>query len=122
MACRGSRNPYSNALDFMSGLSLTPTLGWHQDMPSTLAVNRYAAGWIDPSEVALHLADSGTYMLQPPRERGYQFLVISSGRKYAFTKVEVLDERNPSYVDQATKVYTTSSDRAFRYDGVLVSR
>ncbi len=118
----GIPNPYSNALDFMSALSLNPTLGWHQDMPSTLAVNRYAAGWIDPSEVALHLADSGTYTLQPPRERGNQFLVISSGRKYAFTTVEVLDERNPAYVDQTPQVYTPTSERAFRYDGVLVSR
>ena len=88
-------------------------------------MNRYAAGWIDPSEVALHLADSGTYTLQPPRERGYQFLVISSGRKYAFTTVEVLDERNPAYVDRTPKVYDPSSPserRPFRYDGVLVSR
>ena len=118
----GIPNPYSNLLDFMSTLSLHPTLGWHQDMPSTLAVNRYAAGWIDSKEVALHLADSGTYTLQPPRERGNQLLVISSGRKYAFTTVEVLDERNPAYVDQTPQVYTPTSERAFRYDGVLVSR
>ncbi len=118
----GIPNPYSNSLDFMSGLSLNPTPGWHQDMPSTLAVNRYAAGWIDPSEVALHLADSGTYTLQPPRKRGNQFLVISSGRKHAFTTVEVLDERNPVYVDRTPQVYTPSSERPFRYDGVLVSR
>ena len=120
----GLPNPYANALDFMSGLALSPTLGWHQDMPSTLAVNRYAAGWIDPSEVALHLSDAGTYTLQPPRERGYQFLVISSGREYAFTTVEVLDERNPAYVDRTPKVYDSSSkgERPFRYDGVMVSR
>ena len=94
-------------------------------MPTTLAVNRYAAGWIDPSEVALHLGDSGTYTLQPPRERGYQFLVISSGRRYAFTTVEVLDERNPVYVDGTPTAYDPSSPgqrRPFRYDGVLVSR
>ena len=77
-------NPYSNYLDFMSSIAPLPVLGWHQDMPSTLAVNRYAAGWIDPEEVALHLGDAGTYTLQPPRERGHQFLVISSGREYAF--------------------------------------
>ena len=120
----GIPNPYSNALDFLSGLSLLPTLGWYQDMPSTLAVNRYAAGWIDPSEVALHLADSGTYTLQPPRERGNQLLVISSGRKHAFTTVEVLDQRNQVYVDQTPKVYDSTSGerRPFRYDGVLVSR
>ncbi len=118
----GIPNPYSNMLDFMSALSLNPALGWRQDMPSTLAVNRYAAGWIDPAEVALHLADAGTYTLQPPRQKGYQFLVISSGRQYAFTTVEVLDERNPVYVDGYPVVYTPSGERPFRYDGVLVSR
>lgn len=121
----GLPNPYANALDFMSGLALSPTLGWHQDMPSTLALNRYAAGWIDPSEVALHLNDAGTYTLQPPRQRGYQFLVISSGRRYAFTTVEVLDQRNPAYVDETPRVYDPSSPaerRPFRYHGVLVSR
>ncbi len=118
----GIPNPYSNHLDFMSSIAPLPPVGWHQDMPSTLAVNRYAAGWIDPSEVALHLDDAGTYTLQPPRQRGYQLLVISSGRKYAFTTVEVLDERNPVYVDEYPVVYTPSGDRPFRYDGVLVSR
>ncbi len=120
----GIPNPYGNSLDFMSALSLNPVLGWHQDMPSTLAVNRYAAGWIDPSEVALHLSDSGTYLLQPPRERGYQFLVISSGREYAFTTVEVLDERNHPYMDEAPRVYDSEYgvERPFRYDGVLISR
>lgn len=108
----GVPNPYSNRLDFMSTLSLVSVFGWYQDMPSTLAVNRYSAGWIDPKEVALHLSETGTYTLQPPRKRGYQFLVISSGRKYAFTTVEVLDERNPAY--------NTNPD--FRYQGVLVSR
>ena len=93
--------------------------GWYQDMPSTLAVNRYAAGWIDPKEVALHLRDSGTYTLQPPRKRGNQFLVISSGRKLAFTTVEVLDERNPAYVQTYPVVFTATGDRPFRYDGVL---
>ena len=119
-------NPYSNVLDFMSTISYLPVPGWHQDMPSTLAVNRYAAGWIDPEEVALHLGDAGTYTLQPARERrGYQFLVISSGRRYAFTTVEVLDGRNPAYVDGYPVVYDPSSPderRQFRYDGVLVSR
>jgi len=118
-------NPYSNVLDFMSSIAPLPVLGWNQDMPSTLAINRYAAGWIDPEEVALHLDDAGTYTLQPPRERGYQFLVISSGRKYAFTTVEVLDGRNPAYVDGYPVVYDPSSPgdrRPFRYDGVLVSR
>ena len=77
-------DPYSNRLDFMSGLNLPSVLGWYQDMPSTLAVNRYSAGWIDPSEVAVHASQNESYQLQPPRKRGYQFLVIPSGRDWAF--------------------------------------
>ena len=121
----GLPNPYSNSLDFMSGLALTPTLGWHMDMPSPPAINRYAAGWIDPEEVALHRSDAGTYRLRPPRQRGHQLLVISSGRKRAFTTVEVLDERGPAYVDRTPRVYDPESPgerRPFRYSGVLVSR
>ena len=116
-------NPYGNTIDFMSTLVPLGTSGWHQDMPSTPAVNRYAAGWIDPKEVALHVSEAETYTLQPPRKGGNQFLVISSGRKHAFTTVEVLDERNPAYVDGYDVVYTPSGDRRpLRYDGVLVSR
>ena len=43
-------------------------------------------------------------------------------RRYAFTTVEVLDERNPSYKDELPKVYAPTSERPFHYDGVLVSR
>ncbi len=118
-------NPYSNNLDFMSELTTTPVLGWRQDLPSTMAVNRYAAGWIPPSEVALHLEDAGTYTLQPPRKRGHQFLVIASGRPRAFTTVEVLDQRNAAYNEDEPRVYDPSAPgdlRPFRYQGVLVSR
>ena len=41
-------NPYSNVYDIMSSLDVNPILGWGYDLPSTLAINRYAAGWIDP--------------------------------------------------------------------------
>ena len=118
-------NPYSNYVDFMSSLSLVEQLGWNQDMPSTLAVNRYAAGWIAPSQVALHLSDNGTYTLQPPRKDGYQFLVVSSGRRYAFTTLEVLDERPSAYVDEPPRIFDPSAPgqrRPARHAGVFVSR
>ena len=122
---REAPNPYSNSLDFMSSLSLLPPPGWHEDMPSTLAINRYAAGWIAPENVALHVTDAGTYTLRPPRRGAYQFLVISSGRAGAFTTVEVLDERNPAYSDATPRVYDPAAPkqlRAARYEGVLISR
>ena len=123
-----SPDPYSNRLDLMS--SLTPewpgaTVGWHRDMLPPLAINRYSAGWIDSNEVALHVAESGTYRLSKPLEDGDQFLVIHSGRQYAFTTLEVLPERPAAYVSGQAEVYDPSApggQRPFRYDGVLVSR
>ena len=118
-------NPYSNHHDFMSELTFARPSGWHQDLPATLAVNRYAAGWIDADEVALHLSDQGTYTLAKPRQNGNQFLVIHSGRPGAFTTLEVLDERNAVYRDTHAAVYDPASpeqQRPLRYDGVMVSR
>ena len=117
-------NPYSNRFDIMSSLALSDILGWDHEMPSTLAINRYAAGWIKPEDVALHLVDNATYTLSKPRESGYQFLVLHSGRPYAFTTLEVLEERSPKYMIDS-RVYDPSAPgqyRRRRYDGVLVSR
>ena len=122
---RQKPNFYSNPQDFMSELTFRRPHGWHQDMPATLAINRYAAGWIEPEDVALHLSDAGTYTLAKPRESGYQFLVIHSGRPGAFTTLEVLDERNDIYRDTHAVVYDPASPgqkRAIRYEGVMVSR
>lgn len=120
----GPPNVYSNRFDVISGLGLLPRSGWSHNMPSTLAINRYAAGWIKPADVALHLTDNATYTLSKPREAGYQFLVIHSGRPHAFTTLEVLEERSPEYVDDS-KVYDPSVPGGYRprrYTGVFVSR
>ena len=118
-------DPYSNRLDFMSKLTLENTFGWHRDFPPPMAINRYSAGWIDADDVALHVAGSGTYRLSKPLEAGTQFLVIHSGRQYAFTTLEVLPERPAVLVDRSSNVFDPSApggQRAFRYEGVLVSR
>ena len=118
-------NFYSNPHDFMSELTFRRPVGWHQDIPATLAINRYAAGWIAPGEVALHLSDAGTYKLARPMQSGNQFLVIHSGRPGAFTTLEVLDERNAVYRDTNAVVYAPASaggKRPIRYEGVMVSR
>ncbi len=121
----GPPNPYTNFYDVMSQLDLHPIPGWDHAMPSTLAINRYAAGWIRPGDVALHLADDATYTLSPPREPGYQFLVVHSGRRHAFTTLEVLEARPERYRVRRADVYDPEAPdgrRARRYDGVLVSR
>ncbi len=119
-------NPYSNPFDMMSALTIAaPVLGWRQDLPPTLAINRYSAGWIAPEAVALHLSDNGVYRLHPPLVSGYQFLVIHSGRPHAFTTLEVLPARPPDYVEEWPQVYDASVPghrRPLRYEGVLVSR
>lgn len=115
-------NPYSNYYDFMSDVK--ERSGWRQTLPATLAVNRYSAGWIAPENVALHVADSATYTLQRPYDGGYQFLVVNSGRPYAFTTLEIPDDRDPEYLEEHL-VYDPDApgeQRPFRYDGVLVSR
>ena len=115
-------NPYSNFYDVMSQLGPIRPEGWDVNMPSTLAINRYSAGWISSDDVALHREDTGTYTLSKPRESGYQFLVIHSGRRYAFTTLEVLDKYPARYRVTMSDVYDPGGMRPLRYEGVLVSR
>ena len=119
-------NPYSNFYDIMSALEIgRKKIGWDSEMPSTLALNRYTAGWISPENVALHLDINATYTLNKPFDGGYQFLVINSGRPYAFTTLEVLEERSAAYRENSVDIYDPSAPGGFRrrrYEGVLVSR
>lgn len=66
-------------MDVMSGdLSLGLRSG-------TIAVNRYAAGWIEPDEVAIH--EPGTtavYELRPPGVGGTQMLVLPGHKQGVF--------------------------------------
>lgn len=62
---------YDDPMDVMSQ---------HQSVPSlqlgTIAFNRYAAGWIDPSDVAVYARGTERYTLVPPGAKGKQILVI----------------------------------------------
>jgi len=71
----GRQDPYDNPMDVMSGAPSGPTLG-----VGTIAINRYAAGWIDPEQVAIY-PGSGVlrYRLSPPGDGGTQILVVRSG-------------------------------------------
>ncbi len=72
---------YDNVMDQMSG-ARGDNAASANDVPfpltiGTIAFNRYAAGWIDPAEVAIH--DPGTtadYELAPPGRPGTQMLVL----------------------------------------------
>ena len=61
---------YDNRMDLMSGRD---TFGL---TTGTIAVNRYASGWIAPEDVALHTGGAAEYVLSPLGEEGIQMLVI----------------------------------------------
>ena len=59
-----------NPMDIMSGGGTgAPTIG-------TIAVNRYAAGWIDPEDVVVHQGPAAVYQLSPMDEDGNQMLIV----------------------------------------------
>ena len=59
-----------NPMDIMSGGGTgAPAIG-------TIAVNRYAAGWIDPEDVVIHQGPAAVYQLSPIDEDGNQMLII----------------------------------------------
>ena len=70
----GRSGPYDNPMDVLSDTSRAFDLGL-----GTIAINRYAAGWIDQGQVAIY-PGSGTfrYRLSPPGDGGTQMLVIKS--------------------------------------------
>ena len=78
----GEIGEYDNVMDQMSG-ARGDNAASANDVPfpltiGTIAFNRYAAGWIDPAEVAIH--EPGTtadYELAPPGEPGTQMLVLA---------------------------------------------
>ena len=78
----GEIGEYDNVMDQLSG-ARGDNPASANDVPfpltiGTIALNRYAAGWIDPAEVAIH--EPGTaadYELAPPGEPGTQMLVLA---------------------------------------------
>ena len=78
----GEIGEYDNVMDQLSG-ARGDNPASANDVPfpltiGTIAFNRYAAGWFDPAEVAIH--EPGTtadYELAPPGEPGTQMLVLA---------------------------------------------
>ena len=78
----GEIGEYDNVMDQMSGARGDRPASAN-DVPfpltiGTLAFNRYAAGWIDPADVAIHMpGTTDGYELAPPGESGTQMLVLA---------------------------------------------
>ena len=64
---------YDHPMDLMSGRAgPDPNVG-------TIAVNRYASGWIDPDDVEVHSGGAASYELSPLGIDGTQMLVVPTG-------------------------------------------
>lgn len=76
----GPLSEYDNPMDLMSGAV-------HSGVPvGTIAYNRYAAGWIEPSDAVRHTAGTATYQLAPIGGSGVGLIAIpgdSEGHFYA---------------------------------------
>ncbi|MDE0230706.1 MAG: S-layer homology domain-containing protein [bacterium] len=65
---------YDNPMDIMSDAEAAPGL-----QIGTIAINRYAAGWIDQDEVEVYPGEGKSrYVLAPPGDDGTQMLVLRS--------------------------------------------
>ena len=100
---------YDDPMDVMSNNDSVPSL-----QLGTITFNRYAAGWIDPSDVAVYARGTERYTLVPPSADGTQMLVVrgeSSGFIALGVRVRegadagILKEGVESYyIDQQPKV------------------
>ena len=98
----GLFNEYDNAADIMSrGNDVDLSVG-------TPAVNRYASGWIDPEDVAVHSGGAAVYELSPIGAAGTQMLVVPSeevqGAFYSLSPV-VAEDYNRGQPKEGVEVY-----------------
>ena len=70
---------YDNPMDMISGSPPGWELRRNGLVAGTIAVNRYAAGWIDPDDVAVHDGGIASYVLAPIGISGTQMLVLPTG-------------------------------------------
>lgn len=75
---------YDNPMDMISGSPRRPELRRLGLVAGTIAVNRYAAGWIDPDDVAVHEGGIASYVLAPIGISGTQMLVLPTGESGHF--------------------------------------
>ena len=93
LGCWGSQ--YDNPLDVMSRppSGAPPSCAAPAAFPTspqrTIAINRYAAGWLDPSLVRVHHQSGSTYDVGAQGSGAPELLIVPSPDGAAFTTVEV---------------------------------
>ena len=98
----GVFNEYDNSTDIMSR-------GNNRDLStSTPAINRYAAGWIDPEDVAVYSGEATTHELSPIGVKGTQMLIVPSkegqGVFYSLSPV-IAKDHNRDQPKEGVEVY-----------------
>ncbi len=78
---------YENPMDMVSGSLPEWQLGHHGLVAGTIAPNRYAAGWIEPGDVAVHGGGVAAYQLAPVGTSGTQMLVLPTGESGHFVSL-----------------------------------
>jgi hypothetical protein len=108
----GRQRDYSSGLDVMSDSAypreLDPAV---RDGQGTLAVNRAAAGWIDPASVLMAASTPGTYRLVPSGGSTGPRLLVLPVDPVRFVSAEVIDDPTVGargvalhFIDQRTGV------------------
>jgi hypothetical protein len=87
---------YDNPIDYMSGNMPASLSGRASEPYSSLAFNRYRAGWIDPADVVFYAGGVTELTLAPVGVDGTQMVVMPTSYPYSFV---VLDARVTSMYD-----------------------
>ena len=88
---------YDNPIDYMSGNMPAGLVGRRIEYPySTLAFNRYRAGWLDPSDVVFFTGGIAELTLAPVGVDGVQMVVLPTDYQYSLV---TLDARINSSID-----------------------
>ncbi len=80
----GAVDAYDNELDLMS-------LGW----TGTHGFNLYSAGWIEPSQVSLHVGGDRAYTIGPIGYTGTRLVVLTTGSQGLFYVLSVRNQSEP---------------------------
>ncbi len=75
---------YDNPMDLMSQVPGVEYSGPDGISAGTIAINRYAAGWLPLETVKVHSGQPTSYLLSPPGVTGTQMVVLPSGQPGRF--------------------------------------
>jgi S-layer homology domain len=114
---------YDNAIDLMSGNRGVyacggTCYGTYPDPFATPAINRYAAGWIDTGDVAVHGGGTSEYVLVEIGDAGTEMLVLHDGDGYWTLDTRIASGDDPfptawegvhvAYIDRSAGGYGTT--------------